>query len=161
LQGLQDKGVDLFLHQQGLDTSTTAGKAMFQMLGVFAEFERGIIRERVNAGLARARQNGTKLGRRRVKPSSRLPGRSAPAPALSKGSSWRPPDSVETVAFDCRRAVQILSMNHCVRCRWCSCHDVAPLGYLKELPKHSKREAFWRYVLLLLQNCCVMTHCVN
>jgi DNA invertase Pin-like site-specific DNA recombinase len=69
LQGLHDKGVDLFLHQQGLDTSTTAGKAMFQMLGVFAEFERGIIRERVNAGLARARANGTKLGRRRVKPS--------------------------------------------------------------------------------------------
>jgi Resolvase, N terminal domain len=45
LQGLHDKGVDLFLHQQGLDTSTTAGKAMFQMLGVFAEFERGIIRQ--------------------------------------------------------------------------------------------------------------------
>jgi DNA invertase Pin-like site-specific DNA recombinase len=41
---------------------------MFQMLGVFAEFERGIIRERVNAGLARAR-DGVKLGRRRVKPS--------------------------------------------------------------------------------------------
>src|ERR1700723_1585421 len=69
LQALHDKGVDLFLHQQGLDTSTTAGRAMFQMLGVFAEFERGIIRERVNAGLARARENGTKLGRRRVKPS--------------------------------------------------------------------------------------------
>src|ERR1700729_92874 len=68
LQALHDKGVDLFLHQQGLDTSTTAGKAMFQMLGVFAEFERGIIRERVNAGLARARANGTKLGRRPVKP---------------------------------------------------------------------------------------------
>src|SRR5467141_5416348 len=68
LQGLHDKGVDLFLHQQGLDTSTTAGKAMFQMLGVFAEFERGIIRERVNAGLARARAKGTKLGRRRVDP---------------------------------------------------------------------------------------------
>jgi len=66
LQELKEKGVDLFLHQQGLDTSTTAGKAMFQMLGVFAEFERGIIRERVNAGLARARANGTKLGRRRV-----------------------------------------------------------------------------------------------
>ena len=43
-QGLHDKGVGLFLHQQGLDTTTTAGKAMFQMLGVFAEFERGIIR---------------------------------------------------------------------------------------------------------------------
>ena len=69
LQHLKDKGVDLFLHQQGLDTSTTAGRAMFQMLGVFAEFERGIIRERVNAGLARARANGVKLGRRRVKPS--------------------------------------------------------------------------------------------
>ena len=40
------KGVDLFLHQQGLDTSTTAGKAMFQMLGVFAEFERGIIQKK-------------------------------------------------------------------------------------------------------------------
>ena len=69
LQALHDKGVGLFLHQQGLDTTTSAGKAMFQMLGVFAEFERGIIRERVNAGLARARANGVKLGRRRVKPS--------------------------------------------------------------------------------------------
>jgi DNA invertase Pin-like site-specific DNA recombinase len=69
LQDLQEKGVDLFLHQQGLDTSTTAGKAMFQMLGVFAEFERGIVRERVNAGLARARAKGTKLGRRPVESS--------------------------------------------------------------------------------------------
>src|SRR5207248_3053988 len=69
LQSLHDKDVGLFLHQQGLDTTTTAGKAMFQLLGVFAEFERGIIRERVNAGLARARANGVKLGRRRVKPS--------------------------------------------------------------------------------------------
>jgi len=69
LQDLQEKGVDLFLHQQGLDTSTTAGKAMFQMLGVFAEFERGISRGRVNAGLARARAKGTKLGRRPVEPS--------------------------------------------------------------------------------------------
>jgi DNA invertase Pin-like site-specific DNA recombinase len=68
LQGLHDKGVGLFLHQQDLDTSTTAGKAMFQMLGVFAEIERGIIRERINAGLARAKANGTKLGRRTVKP---------------------------------------------------------------------------------------------
>jgi DNA invertase Pin-like site-specific DNA recombinase len=64
LQHLHDKKVDLFLHQQGLDTSTSAGKAMFQMLGVFAEFERSIIRERVNAGLARAREKGTRLGRR-------------------------------------------------------------------------------------------------
>jgi DNA invertase Pin-like site-specific DNA recombinase len=67
LQQLHDKRVDLFLHQQGLDTSTSAGKAMFQMLGVFAEFERAIIRERVNAGLARAREKGVRLGRRPVK----------------------------------------------------------------------------------------------
>jgi DNA invertase Pin-like site-specific DNA recombinase len=69
LQCLRDKDVDLFLHQQGLATSTTAGRAMYQMLGVFSELERGIIRERVHAGLARARANGTRLGRPPVRPS--------------------------------------------------------------------------------------------
>jgi DNA invertase Pin-like site-specific DNA recombinase len=59
---------DLYLHQQALDTSTPSGRAMFHMLGVFAEFERGMIRERVNAGLARAKARGTKLGRRPVRP---------------------------------------------------------------------------------------------
>jgi DNA invertase Pin-like site-specific DNA recombinase len=63
LQELHAKGVDLYLHQQGLDTSTPSGRAMFQMLGVFAEFERAIIRERVMAGLARARAEGKQLGR--------------------------------------------------------------------------------------------------
>ncbi|MGE4254641.1 MAG: recombinase family protein [Xanthobacteraceae bacterium] len=63
---LKSLGRDLYLHRQALDTSTPSGRAMFQMLGVFAEFEREIIRERVNAGLARARANGVKLGRRRV-----------------------------------------------------------------------------------------------
>src|SRR4029077_14671175 len=53
LTDLHAKGVDLFLHQQGLDTSTPSGRAMFQMLGVFAEFERAMIRERVMAGLTR------------------------------------------------------------------------------------------------------------
>jgi DNA invertase Pin-like site-specific DNA recombinase len=53
----------LYLHQQGLDTTTPAGRAMFQMLGVFAEFEREIIRERVNAGMARARAKGTRSGK--------------------------------------------------------------------------------------------------
>ncbi len=43
----QAKGVDLYLHVQGLDTSTPAGRVMFQMLGVFSEFERLIIQERV------------------------------------------------------------------------------------------------------------------
>ena len=56
-------GIDLFLHQQGLDTTTPAGKAMFQMMGVFAEFERAMIKERVRAGLARARAEGKRLGR--------------------------------------------------------------------------------------------------
>jgi DNA invertase Pin-like site-specific DNA recombinase len=56
-------GVDLYLHQQGLDTSTPSGKALFQMMGVFAEFERAMIQERVHAGLARARAEGKVLGR--------------------------------------------------------------------------------------------------
>jgi DNA invertase Pin-like site-specific DNA recombinase len=51
-------GVDLFLHQQGLDTTTPAGKALFQMMGVFAEFERSMIQERVRAGLRRAKSEG-------------------------------------------------------------------------------------------------------
>jgi DNA invertase Pin-like site-specific DNA recombinase len=64
LTELHAKKVDLYLHQQGLDTSTPSGRAMFQMMGVFAEFERAMIRERVMAGLARARQAGTHLGRK-------------------------------------------------------------------------------------------------
>jgi DNA invertase Pin-like site-specific DNA recombinase len=55
--------IDLFLHQQGLDTTTPAGKAMYQMMGVFAEFERSMIQERVRAGLARAKSEGKRLGR--------------------------------------------------------------------------------------------------
>jgi DNA invertase Pin-like site-specific DNA recombinase len=58
--------IDLFLHQQGLDTTTPAGKAMFQMMGVFAEFERAMIQERVRAGLARAKSEGKVLGRPRT-----------------------------------------------------------------------------------------------
>jgi DNA invertase Pin-like site-specific DNA recombinase len=63
LSELHAKRCDLYLHQQGLDTSTPAGRALFQMMGVFAEFERAIIQERVRAGLARARAAGTRLGR--------------------------------------------------------------------------------------------------
>ena len=65
LQEMRSKNVDLYLHVQGLDTTTPSGRAMFGMLGVFAEFERAIIVERVNAGLARARRKGTQLGRPR------------------------------------------------------------------------------------------------
>jgi len=63
LEELNAKRVDLYLHQQGLDTSTAAGRALFQMCGVFAEFERSMIRERVTAGLARARKEGTRSGK--------------------------------------------------------------------------------------------------
>jgi DNA invertase Pin-like site-specific DNA recombinase len=69
---LHAKGVDLYLHQQGLDTSTPAGKALFQMMGVFAEFERAIIRERVRSGLERAKAQGKVLGRRRNDDPKRL-----------------------------------------------------------------------------------------
>jgi DNA invertase Pin-like site-specific DNA recombinase len=58
--------VDLYLHQQGLDTTTPAGKALFQMMGVFAEFERAMIQERVRAGLARVKAEGKTLGRPRI-----------------------------------------------------------------------------------------------
>jgi len=63
---IHGKRIDLYLHQQGLDTTTPAGKALFQMCGVFAEFERAMIVERVNAGLARARAQGKQLGRPRI-----------------------------------------------------------------------------------------------
>jgi DNA invertase Pin-like site-specific DNA recombinase len=66
LSELHALGIDLFLHQQGLDTTTPGGKAMFQMMGVFAEFERAMIQERVRAGLARARGEGKQLGRPRL-----------------------------------------------------------------------------------------------
>lgn len=66
LDEIHAKKVDLYLHQQGVDTTTPAGKALFQMLGVFAEFERAMIQERVKAGLARARAQGKRLGRPRV-----------------------------------------------------------------------------------------------
>ena len=60
---LHSVGVDLYLHQQAVDTTTPAGKALFQMMAVFSEFERAIIVERVKSGLARARAQGKKLGR--------------------------------------------------------------------------------------------------
>ena len=63
LDELHACGIDLYLHQQAIDTTTPAGKAMFQMCGVFAEFERGILSERVKAGLNRAKEEGKVLGR--------------------------------------------------------------------------------------------------
>ncbi len=63
LGDLHAQGVDLYLHQQGVDTTTPGRKALFQMMGGFAEFERAMIRERVCAGLDKARAKGKRLGR--------------------------------------------------------------------------------------------------
>lgn len=63
---LQAVDCGLYLHQQGLDSSTPTGRAMLSMCGVFAELERELIRERVIAGMARARSQGKRIGRPRL-----------------------------------------------------------------------------------------------
>src|SRR3954471_464438 len=63
IEHLDATGVDLYLDQQNIDTTTPAGKLLFQVTGAFAEFERSMIRQQVNAGLARARAQGKRLGR--------------------------------------------------------------------------------------------------
>jgi DNA invertase Pin-like site-specific DNA recombinase len=63
LEQLHAKQIGLYLHQQNIDTTTPAGKLMFQMCGAFAEFERNMIRERVLVGMARAKKKGTKSGK--------------------------------------------------------------------------------------------------
>jgi DNA invertase Pin-like site-specific DNA recombinase len=65
---LRSREIDLYLHQQALDTWTPSGRMLFGMLGVFSEFERAMIRDRVMAGLDRARSSGKRLGRPRTTP---------------------------------------------------------------------------------------------
>ena len=65
---LQARGVDLYLHQQALDTGTPSGRMLFGMLSVFGEFERAMIRDRVLAGLERARRSNIRLGRPPMSP---------------------------------------------------------------------------------------------
>jgi DNA invertase Pin-like site-specific DNA recombinase len=62
LQDLDKAKVGLYIHQQNLDTTTPAGRAMFQMLGVFAEFERSMIQARVKSGMVKMKQEGRKPG---------------------------------------------------------------------------------------------------
>lgn len=68
LSDIQARGCDLYLHQQNVDTSTPSGRMLFQMLAVFAEFERAIITTRINPGLDRARAKGVRLGRPSIAP---------------------------------------------------------------------------------------------
>lgn len=67
LGDIQSKGVDLYVHSQGLDTSTPSGAMMFQMLSVFSSYERAMIRERIMSGLRRT----TKKSGRKPMPEDR------------------------------------------------------------------------------------------
>jgi len=68
LSDIQARSCDLYLHQQAIDTSTPSGRMLFQMLGVFAEFERAILTSRIRAGQERSRAKGTRFGRPPVAP---------------------------------------------------------------------------------------------
>jgi len=85
LSDIQARGCDLYLHQQAVDTSTPSGRMMFQMLGVFAEFERQLVVHRVRAGLDRARAKGVQFGR----PNLSLDRRTKVQKALIDGLSIR------------------------------------------------------------------------
>ena len=85
LEHLRETRVELFLHQQGLDTTASSGRAMFDMLSVFAEFERSIIRERVLSGMARAKAKGTKSGKAIGRPAIAPPTRNAIRDAYRAG----------------------------------------------------------------------------
>jgi DNA invertase Pin-like site-specific DNA recombinase len=66
VQTLEACGVDLYLDQQNIDTTTPSGKLMFQITGAFAEFERSMVRQRVKLGLKRAVAQGKRLGRPQI-----------------------------------------------------------------------------------------------
>jgi len=68
IQQLETCGVDLYLDQQAIDTTTPTGRLMFQITGAFAEFERSMIRQRIRAGLRRAVEAGKQLGRPKIDP---------------------------------------------------------------------------------------------
>jgi len=66
IQEFEAADVDLYLDQQSIDTTTPAGKLMFEITGAFSEFERAMIRQRVKVGLKRAVAQGKRLGRPRL-----------------------------------------------------------------------------------------------
>jgi hypothetical protein len=114
---LHAKGCELYLHQQGIDTRTPAGKALFQMMGVFAEFERAIMVERVKSGLKRAKAQGKRLGRPRkddpalVADIKRLGGEAGPRLGRTSARPRREPVLVAGVAVRppwARRQLQVL-----------------------------------------------------
>ena len=88
IESLKACGVDLYLDQQSIDTTTPAGKLMLQMCGAFAEFERSMLQARIQAGLPRAVANGRTLGRPLNDPSAVARAKLALATALGS-IAWR------------------------------------------------------------------------
>jgi len=68
LETFKELGIDFASYSENMDTTTSTGKLMFTLIGAFAEFEREVIRERVLAGLSRAKAKGKRLGRPPVDP---------------------------------------------------------------------------------------------
>ena len=66
LSQMKDVGVDIYSYKQGIDTSTTMGSSFFQMVGIFAELENNMRKERQSIGIKRALSQGVKFGRRKV-----------------------------------------------------------------------------------------------
>ena len=88
IQALEACNVDLYLDQQAIDTTTPAGRLMFQVTGAFAEFERSMIRQQVNAGLKRAVEQGKQLGRPKIAPALKSESKVICGPARAS-SKWR------------------------------------------------------------------------
>jgi DNA invertase Pin-like site-specific DNA recombinase len=131
IQTLEACGVDLYLDQQSIDTTTPAGKLMFQVCGAFAEFERSMIRQRINAGLKRAVAQGKQLGRPKVDPAiekriqaqlrlgkgmqrSRVSAASAPARCSALSRRWKAlssarPREVDSAQMKPKRVFRIRS----------------------------------------------------
>jgi DNA invertase Pin-like site-specific DNA recombinase len=99
IEHLKATGVDLYLDQQNIDTTTPMGKLIFQVTGAFAEFERNMIQQRIHAGIARARKHGTKsgapIGRAPIDPKLAARAREA----LAKGMSYRAAAKVAGVSL--------------------------------------------------------------
>jgi DNA invertase Pin-like site-specific DNA recombinase len=68
LEEFNNLGVDFISYKENIDTSTPAGKILFTMISAFAEFERAIIRERVIAGMEKAKARGARIGRPKIPP---------------------------------------------------------------------------------------------
>jgi DNA invertase Pin-like site-specific DNA recombinase len=106
LEEFQVLGIDFVSHQEALDSSTPMGKAMFTVIAAMAELERSLIQERVIAGLAYARENGTKSGNQVGRP-RKIFRRDTVLELRSQGLSWREISSrVHAGITTVRRAVQ-------------------------------------------------------